>query len=140
MKIASMKNKQQHVFRLGEFFCGPGGLALGVKLAKVTSGDKKFSISHSWATDYDRDSCKTYRTNICPEIPNSVVCKDVRQLDFNILRNISEIDGFSFGFPCNDFSVVGEQKGINGIYGPLHAYGVKAIQLFKPKIFLGRKC
>jgi len=28
-----MKNNQLQTFRLGEFFCGPGGLALGAKLA-----------------------------------------------------------------------------------------------------------
>ncbi len=30
-----MKNKQWKTFRLGELFCGPGGLALGTKLATV---------------------------------------------------------------------------------------------------------
>lgn len=42
----------------------------------------------------------------------------------------------NFGFPCNAFSVVGEKKGINGTFGPLYAYRVKAINLFKPKFFL----
>ncbi|MDY6895206.1 MAG: DNA (cytosine-5-)-methyltransferase, partial [Thermotogota bacterium] len=36
----------------------------------------------------------------------------------------------------NDFSIVGEQKGINGTYGPLYSYGVKAVRFFKPKFFL----
>jgi len=131
-----MTNNQRYSFRLGEFFCGPGGLALGAKLAKAKLNNKTFSITQAWATDYDHDSCETYRMNICPQSPKTIIIEDVRLLDFNILKNISEIDAFSFGFPCNDFSVVGEQKGINGTYGPLYAYGVKAIKLFKPKFFL----
>ena len=125
-----------HTFRLGEFFCGPGGLALGAKLATVECCDETFSLTHAWATDYDRDSCETYRRNICPTDNASIICEDIRKLDYNRLKNISDIDAFSFGFPCNDFSVVGEQKGINGTYGPLYAYGVKAINIFKPKFFL----
>lgn len=42
----------------------------------------------------------------------------------------------AFGFPCNDYSVVGEQKGMQGVYGPLYSYGVKALKLFKPQWFL----
>lgn len=131
-----MKNNLTNTFSLGEFFCGPGGLALGAKMANAKLNKANYAIKHAWATDYDHDSCETYRKNICPETPESVICEDIRHLDFNKLRNISDIDGFSFGFPCNDFSVVGEQKGINGTYGPLYAYGVKAIQLFKPQFFL----
>jgi DNA (cytosine-5)-methyltransferase 1 len=131
-----MKNKKERTFRLGELFCGPGGLALGSKLAEAHQGKTFFSIKHAWATDYDRDSCETYRQNICPDNPKSVVCEDIRKLDFNALKNISEVDALSFGFPCNDFSVVGEQQGINGTYGPLYAYGVEAVRFFKPKFFL----
>ena len=51
------------------------------------------------------------------------------------LLDVSPIDGLSFGFPCNDFSVVGEQKGIEGVFGPPYAYGVKALNFFKPQWF-----
>ena len=30
---------------------------------------------------------------------------------------------------------VGERKGIEGVFGPLYAYGVKALNLFKPLWF-----
>ena len=123
-------------YRLGELFSGPGGLALGAKNARVMVNGLIYSISHGWATDYDKDSCNTYRHNICPENPDSVVCRDIRKLDIQKLGEISPIDALAFGFPCNDFSVVGEQKGINGVYGPLYAYGVKALSIFKPQWFL----
>ncbi len=124
------------IFKFGELFCGPGGLGLAAKLAKVNNSSEKFEIEHAWSTDYDKDSCNTYIKNICPDNPKSVIHKDIRKLDYKVLKNISEIDALAFGFPCNDFSVVGEQKGIDGVYGPLYSSGVKALKLFQPLWFL----
>ena len=132
-------NDSSYEFKLGELFCGPGGIGLGAKLARVISGTEAYRIVHAWATDYDKDSCDTYRKNICPDAPKTVVCKDIRDLaknNYAELARISAIDGLAFGFPCNDFSVVGEQKGIDGVYGPLYSYGVKALRKFRPQWFL----
>ena len=123
-------------FRLGELFCGPGGLALGARSATVEINGQVFSISHAWSTDYDKDTCDTYRYNFCPDNPMSVVCCDIRKLKFVALKKISDIDALAFGFPCNDFSVVGEQRGMDGIYGPLYSYGVEALKYFQPKFFM----
>ena len=118
-------------FRLGELFCGPGGIAAGALSAKAKDGSH--SLIHQWATDYDADTCSTYRENICPENPDSVFCDDIRRLDMN---SLAPIDALAFGFPCNDYSLVGEQKGMSGIYGPLYSYGVKALRRFRPEWFL----
>lgn len=128
-----MKNQ---TYLLGELFSGPGGIALGAKNAGISSEGEKYSIKHAWATDYDKDTCETYRHNICPSEPTSVVCHDIRKLEIERLAEISPIDALAFGFPCNDFSVVGEQKGFNGVFGPLYSYGVKVLNFFKPKWFL----
>ncbi len=40
-------------FKLGELFCGPGGIACGALRAK--SDDGSFTIEHAWANDYDAD-------------------------------------------------------------------------------------
>jgi DNA (cytosine-5)-methyltransferase 1 len=117
------------VFKLGEFFCGPGGLALGAHHASIEA----FSIESVWANDYDRDTCETYFQNISNFHPVKVHCKDVRKLDIN---KLGAIDAFAFGFPCNDYSVVGEQKGMDGVFGPLYSYGVKVIKKYRPKWFL----
>lgn len=127
---------EKNIFKLGELYSGPGGIGLAAKQANIIANGESYSISHAWATDYDKDSCDTFRKNICPNNPKSVVCKDIRKLDFQKLKAISEIDGLAFGFPCNDFSVVGEQKGIDGVYGPLYSYGIKALKLFQPLFFL----
>ena len=127
-----MTNKTN--FKLGELFSGPGGIGIAAKTSTLAHGSKEFKISHVWANDFDKDSCETYRRNICFENPKSVVCKDIRKLDFRKLKSISEIDGLAFGFPCNDFSIVGEQKGIEGVYGPLYSFGIKALKMFKVDI------
>lgn len=124
-----MATKQPaQTFRLGELFSGPGGIAQGAKLASGVAGN---TIAHAWATDYDEDTCETYRANF----PGAkVVHHDVRTLD--IQTQLGPIDAFAFGFPCNDFSVVGERKGIDGTFGPLYEYGARVIDEYAPKWFI----
>lgn len=119
------------IFRLGELFCGAGGLALGAITADINNSD--FKIMHEWSTDYDEDACNTYIRNICPNNPNTVYKADIRNFD---LTKLTPIDALAFGFPCNDFSIVGKQKGIKGDYGSLYSYGVKALKIYKPQWFL----
>ena len=54
------------IFRMGELFCGPGGIACGA--LNATSNDGKLKIEHAWANDYDPDTCKTYIRNILHSI------------------------------------------------------------------------
>jgi DNA (cytosine-5)-methyltransferase 1 len=128
--------KKNVVFKLGELFSGPGGIAVGAHSACCKNEGIHYSIEHAWATDYDRDTCQTYQTNIARAESKSVICQDIRNLEMSKLKAISDIDALAFGFPCNDFSVVGEQKGIDGIFGPLYTYGVNILNKFKPKWFL----
>lgn len=118
-------------FSLGELFCGPGGIAWGAINANI--GNPDYSIVHQWANDYDEDTCNTYRENICPDHPETVYHADIRT--FN-MEQLAPIDALAFGFPCNDYSVVGEQKGMDGVFGPLYQYGVRALELFQPQWFL----
>ena len=121
------------VFRLGELFCGPGGIALGAVSSKIILNNINLSIEHTWANDYSEETCLTYRKNICPDKPDSVICQDVRALDITKLPAIS---AFAYGFPCNDFSLVGKQKGFHGKFGPLYSYGIEVINHFKPIFFV----
>ena len=125
-----MNNKQ--VFRLGELYCGPGGLAYGALNSK--SDDGKYSVVHEWANDYDKDTCETYRKNICPNNPESVYWGDVRELD---IKSLGKIDAFAYGFPCNSFSNVGEHQGIaNEKFGQLYWYGVEVLREYHPLWFI----
>lgn len=120
-------------FKLGELFSGPGGLALGAFSAKVKSKGETFSVSHGWASDYDPDTEKTYVHNLCPDNPSSFFLADVRKLQ---IGKTPKIDAFAYGFPCNDFSIVGEKKGFNGNFGPLYTYGLRVLNKHKPKFFV----
>lgn len=123
---------QKQVFRLGELFCGPGGIAYGALQAH--SSDGSISIEHAWANDYDEDTCETYRKNICPDSPKSVLCCDVRTLD---IKKLGKIDAFCYGFPCNSFSSVGEHKGFeNEKFGQLYWYGIEVLKQHRPKWFI----
>ena len=119
------------IYKLGELFCGPGGLAWGAINADI--GRPDFGITHAWANDYDENTCKTYTRNICPEAPGTVYHADIRKFD---LTKLSPINALAFGFPCNDFSVVGEQKGIDGVFGPLYSYGIEVLKMHRPQWFL----
>ncbi len=119
-------------FKLGELFCGPGGLACGA--LRAHSDDNRYGVEHAWANDYDSDTCKTYIKNICPNNAESVYCGDVRELD---IATLGKIDAFAYGFPCNSFSQVGEHKGIaNEKFGELYWYGIEVLRQYKPMWFI----
>lgn len=118
------------IFRLGELFCGPGGIALGAKKAKVQHNDTEYSFKGAWANDYHEETCATYQHNF-PD--TKILPGDVRKLD---IGSLDPIDAFAYGFPCNDFSNVGEKKGFDGEFGPLYTYGVQVLEKFNPKVFL----
>jgi len=117
---------------MGELFSGPGGIALATDMAsKSPHLVEGIDLIHAWANDFDKDTCNTYKKNI--EInEKNVHCEDVRKLD---IGKLGPIDALSFGFPCNDYSVVGEQKGMQGTYGPLYTYGISILKSHSPKWF-----
>lgn len=101
-------------------------------------------ITPVWAVDKDLSACKTYRHNIHPKHPATtdyqtgpVINADVNEKTLlDRLAKISAIDILSFGFPCNDFSLIGEKKGLEGEYGPLYKAGIRALNRFNPKFFV----
>ena len=115
-------------YKLGELFVGAGGMALGAHQASV----KNHSFSMTWANDIDPDACNTLKRNL--SVPDEHVhCCSVADLKFELLPRI---DGLNFGFPCNDFSVVGDRQGISGHFGGLYRWGVRALDILKPSFFV----
>ena len=121
--------KPNQTLTVGEMFSGPGGIGLALNRAKQAG----FAFEHVWSTDWDPDTCRTYERNVLRNFPKAqVLCTDVRALDIDALP---VVDGFLYGFPCNDFSLVGESKGLHGNYGGLFSYGVKYIDRANPLFF-----
>ncbi|MGC6530634.1 MAG: DNA cytosine methyltransferase [Candidatus Puniceispirillaceae bacterium] len=123
--------------RVGELFCGPGGGGIGASQSSYSNDEFEFRMKHVWATDIDSDSCQTYLKNISEyerdhfgfnEAP-SVIHGDINDenIDLRNAKQFPSIDGLIFGFPCNDYSLVGESKGLNGKYGPLYKHGIAVL-------------
>lgn len=128
---------------LGELFCGPGGLALGAKLAKPQIAKDKtvYSIRHAWGVDIDPISIETYKQNnlgtgVVSDAMNFVQGKSSRNHKALTIADFERITGLAFGFPCNDFSLVGKQKGFQGKFGSLYRAGVIALNHASPDWFI----
>ena len=129
------KNKEFQI--VGELFCGPGGGGIGASASQFENNNLIVRMKHAWATDYDADSCATYKLNIEKfERENFGINEEIRVVNADIndpkidLTNKDEfptIDGLIFGFPCNDFSLVGESKGLSGKFGPLYKHGIAVL-------------
>jgi|688.fasta_scaffold18750_2 DNA (cytosine-5)-methyltransferase 1 len=133
MRKQTVKMVRKVTHRMAELFCGPGGLALGARLSNVRSKLNEYAIESVWANDIDENACRTYQHNLHPDKPKKVVCGSVESID---LQAVPKFDGLAFGFPCNDFSMVGKQKGIHGKFGPLYRFGVEMLNIHTPKWFL----
>lgn len=119
--------RRTNPIRFGELFSGPGGLSLGLRQA---AANLEVPVEHRWAVEIERDAAATYQLNF-PDA--KVYNEDVRDVDFSELE---PVDGLGFGFPCNDFSLVGRQKGVTGKYGPLYKECTRALEVLRPKWFL----
>lgn len=119
---------------MGELFSGPGGMALGAQFAAEDireAGRHDVDVQHVWANDFHDDTAATYRENIKPQ---QFIPGDVRNIEPD--TDLDRIDGFAFGFPCNDFSTVGEHRGLDGEFGPLYEQGVKVLESKEPDWFV----
>ena len=111
-------------FKVGSLFAGVGGICLG--FMNATNPDAEFVMS--WANEIDEFACETFRHNfkhtllegdinliLHPEKSDNV--DYYTQLKERILAEpIDILDG---GFPCQAFSIAGEQKGFNDERGNL---------------------
>jgi DNA (cytosine-5)-methyltransferase 1 len=123
-------SKKINYHTIGELFCGPGGGGLGASLAKIEAAGETHCFEHSWASDLDLDTCKTYSKSVLlsnEELSEKVICGDARELDLEDSNTFPAVEGFLFGFPCNDFSIVGETKGMSGKFGPLYKQGIRVL-------------
>lgn len=84
------------MYTVNDFFCGCGGLGLGLQKAG-------FKILKAW--DFDRFAVQTYRENIGDHVEQA----DIKELH---IEDIPKATAWAFGFPCQDLSVAGKQAGI----------------------------
>ena len=82
--------------KVNDFFCGCGGLGLAFQEAG-------YEIVGAW--DFDKFAVETYRENVGDHVQKADI-KELHQED------IPKADVWAFGFPCQDLSVAGKQKGM----------------------------
>lgn len=132
--LADLRKSKNVELSIGEMYCGPGGIAVAALNAQVKSRDSNLGFKHIWATDYDADTCQTYAFNMQRRHEHPmVISDDIRNV---AIKQLPKVDGFLYGFPCNDFSLVGESRGLSGKFGPLYKYGVDYIEFAEPLFFL----
>ena len=106
-------------FRTASMFAGIGGICLGFKQAG-------FEIV--WANERDRAACNTYRHNF----GKKWLCElDIYKVN---THNIPDFEILTAGFPCQPFSIAGEQKGFRDPRGNLFFEITRVIDAKRPQI------
>lgn len=122
--------EEKTVITLVSLFSGCGGMDLGFR------GDFDFlgkhyasnGISIVWANEINPDACKTYRENL-----GAVLEGDIREAIDKLPDYADIVIG---GFPCQDISINGKMRGINGERSSLYVAIVEAVRRIKPKVFV----
>lgn len=128
--LPSFVNEKKRAFTVGEMYSGPGGIGLALSSTRLQSRGFDLSFEHLWATDFDPDTCRTFKNNLFKGNPRALsICDDIRNVN---IQELPVVDGFLYGFPCNDFSQVGESLGLKGKFGQLYKYGVEYINHADP--------
>jgi DNA (cytosine-5)-methyltransferase 1 len=105
-------------------FSGCGGLDLGFEVA----GYKTI-----WANDINEYAVKTFENHFGKDI---ITQKNIEEIKPKKDASIPDCDLIIGGFPCQDFSVVWKQPGLDGDRGNLYRYYLEFIDAKKPKAFV----
>lgn len=125
---------------VGSLFAGVGGICLGFKQAKY----KNLSYDLTFANEMDEYAAITYKTNFKHEliigdiekvINPTLAENEEEQKSYEEKRNkilSKRIDVLNGGFPCQAFSIAGEQKGFDDHRGNLFWSIINLIKLLDP--------
>lgn len=130
-----MARKAMTTFRLGELFCGAGGLAVASRLVGTVTGrdNRGWRIEHAWGVDFSQPAIDTFVANGNGE----GICMDAWEFVEKHLDEKHRVDALAFGFPCNSFSAVGKQQGIdNAKFGKLYKTGIRVLEAYDCKWFV----
>ena len=117
-------------YRVGSMFAGVGGICLGFQNAKTNKS--KYELE--WANEIDKYSCATYRLNFSHKLYEGdiekilhpeLVDKEKNGEEYKKYKIMNKellsmpVDILTGGFPCQAFSIAGEQNGFKDPRGNL---------------------
>jgi len=105
-----------------ELFSGIGGFGIGLK-------DAGFIFDKIYFSEIDKHAIANYKYNFKH-------AKNIGKVEDIIQSGIKRPHLITFGSPCQDFSFVGERKGLNGSRSSLISQAITAISHFRPDIFI----
>ncbi len=112
-------------------FSGCGGMDLGFRGNFNIFGkhyeENPFEII--FANDIAKKATQTYELNF----NHKCICEDIKNIESSSLPNADIVIG---GFPCQDFSLAGNRKGLNAERGRLYLEMKRVIEHCKPLAFV----
>lgn len=109
--------------RVVSIFSGCGGLDYGFHMEGYDT---------IWANDFAEWACKSFAANF----GEVVHLKDITKIDPYSDKTIPECDIVLGGFPCQDFSIIWKQPGLNGTRGGLFRHFAEFVDAKAPKAFV----
>ncbi|MCQ2343048.1 MAG: DNA cytosine methyltransferase [Paludibacteraceae bacterium] len=110
--------------KIVSLFSGCGGLDLGFE-----------QVGHYktvWANDFKHEACVTFRNHF----GDVIVEGDIEQINPYDNADVPDCDIILGGFPCQDFSIIWKQPGLNGERGNLYKSFLRFVDAKKPKAFV----
>ena len=102
----------------------------GISCGQVALERAGIPIEVYYASEIDKYAIQIAQKNY----PNTIQLGDVTKIDFT--QYIGKIDLIMGGSPCQDLSIAGKRKGLQGERSGLFYKFVEAIEVIKPKYFL----
>lgn len=117
------KTANGHKPTILSIFSGCGGLDLGFHME---------GFQTVWANDFAEWAVASFRKNLGDVIHYG----DITKIDPYTDKSIPDCDLILGGFPCQDFSVIWKQPGLNGKRGGLYRHFLEFVDAKKPKAFV----
>jgi len=116
----NIKNKEIKIYNLIDLCAGTGAFSMAFEQTK--------KVKTVYANDMDKNSKKIYDENF----KTKLTLKDIHNIDVN--KEIPKIDILTSGFPCQPFSIAGEQKGFNDTRANVFWKLIEIMKVHKPKV------
>jgi DNA (cytosine-5)-methyltransferase 1 len=124
-----MKKQLSHI----ELFAGIGGFRRAIDLFCADNGLLPVCKGFS---EFDRYASITYKANF--NVTNEIEIGDIINFSSNKknIKSLPDFDLLTGGFPCQAFSMMGEQKGFNDGRGVLFYHIIEILKIKRPKYVL----